>query len=88
MMSTQFWRKNRVWQKWYQSRVNCRNASLVRRVLSLILSSIICETTLFLYLIFALEKLNFYSYLPFPTFPSLDGKDEVDGKEACPHAAT
>jgi hypothetical protein len=25
--------KNRVWQKWYQSRVDCRNASLVRRVI-------------------------------------------------------
>jgi hypothetical protein len=26
---------------------------------------------------------NFYSYLPFSTFPSLDGKDEADGKEPC-----
>jgi hypothetical protein len=33
-MSTWFWHKNWVWQKWYQSRVNGRNASLVRRVLS------------------------------------------------------
>jgi hypothetical protein len=33
-MSTWFWHKNRVWQKWYQSHVNCRNASLDRRVLS------------------------------------------------------
>jgi hypothetical protein len=47
MMSTWFWHKNRVWQKWYQSRVNRRNASLVRRVLSLILFSSICESTLF-----------------------------------------
>jgi hypothetical protein len=39
--------KNRVWQKWYQSRVNHRNSSLVTRVLSLILSSSICESTLF-----------------------------------------
>jgi hypothetical protein len=33
-MSTWFWHKNRVWQKWYQGHVNCRNASLDRRVLS------------------------------------------------------
>jgi hypothetical protein len=33
-MSTRFWYKNRVWQKWYQSHVNRRNASLDRRVLS------------------------------------------------------
>jgi hypothetical protein len=33
MMSTWFWHKNHVWQKWYQSRVNRRNASLDRRVL-------------------------------------------------------
>jgi hypothetical protein len=33
-MSTWFWHKNRVWQKWYQSRVNRRNANLDRRVLS------------------------------------------------------
>jgi hypothetical protein len=46
-MSTWFWHKNRVWQKWYQSCVNCRNASLVRRVLSLILFSSICKSTLF-----------------------------------------
>jgi hypothetical protein len=46
-MSTQFWHKNRVWQKWYQSRVNRRNANLVRRVISLILFSSICESTLF-----------------------------------------
>jgi hypothetical protein len=46
-MSTRFWHKNRVWQKWYQSRVNRRNASQVRRILSLILSSSICESTLF-----------------------------------------
>jgi hypothetical protein len=42
-----FWHKNRVWQKWYQSRINCRNTSLIRRVLSLILFSSICESTLF-----------------------------------------
>jgi hypothetical protein len=36
-ISTWFWHKNRVWQKWYQSRVNYRNASLDRRVISLIL---------------------------------------------------
>jgi hypothetical protein len=36
MMSTWFWHKNRVWQKWYQSRVNHRNASLDTRVLSLV----------------------------------------------------
>jgi hypothetical protein len=46
-MSTRFWHKNRVWQKWYQSCVNCRNASLARRVFSLILFSSICESTLF-----------------------------------------
>jgi hypothetical protein len=34
-----------------------------------------------------LKKLDFYSYLPFSTFPSLDGKDETDGKKACPLAA-
>jgi hypothetical protein len=33
-MSAWLWRKNRVWQKWYQSHVNHRNASLDRRVLS------------------------------------------------------
>jgi hypothetical protein len=33
-MSTWFWHKNRVWQKWYQSHVNRRNASLDRWVLS------------------------------------------------------
>jgi hypothetical protein len=33
-MSTWFWCKNRVWQKWYQSHVNRRNASLDRIVLS------------------------------------------------------
>jgi hypothetical protein len=37
MMSTCFWHKNRVWQKWYQSHVNCRNTSLDRRVIFLIL---------------------------------------------------
>jgi hypothetical protein len=31
--STWFWYKNRVWQKWYQSHVDHRNASLVRRVI-------------------------------------------------------
>ncbi len=31
-MSIWFWLKNRVWQEWYQSRVDRRNASLVRRV--------------------------------------------------------
>jgi hypothetical protein len=36
-MSTWFWHKNRIWLKWYQSCVNHRNASLHRRVLSLIL---------------------------------------------------
>jgi hypothetical protein len=36
-MSTWFWHINRVWQKWYQSRVNRRNASLFRRVLFLVL---------------------------------------------------
>jgi hypothetical protein len=46
-MSTCFWCENWVWQKWYQSRVNRRNTSLVRRVLSLILFSSICESTLF-----------------------------------------
>jgi hypothetical protein len=44
-MSTWFWHKNWVWQKWYQSRVNYRNASLDRRVLSLSLS--ICKKNLF-----------------------------------------
>jgi hypothetical protein len=34
------------------------------------------------------KKLNFYSYLPFSTFPSLDDEDEADGKEAYPRAAT
>jgi hypothetical protein len=33
-MSTWFWHTNRVWQKWYKSHVNRRNASLDRRVLS------------------------------------------------------
>jgi hypothetical protein len=33
-MSTWFWCKNWVWQKWYQSHVNRRNASLDRKVLS------------------------------------------------------
>jgi hypothetical protein len=33
-MSSWFWHKKRVWQKWYQSHVNRRNASLDRRVLS------------------------------------------------------
>jgi hypothetical protein len=47
MMSTWFWHKNWVWQKWYQSHVNRRNASLVGRVLSLILFSSICKSTLF-----------------------------------------
>jgi hypothetical protein len=37
MMSTWFWHKNWIRQKWYQSRVNCRNASLDRRVISLVL---------------------------------------------------
>jgi hypothetical protein len=46
-MGTWFWHKNWVWQKWYQSRLNCRNAILVRRVISLILCSSICESTLF-----------------------------------------
>jgi hypothetical protein len=27
------WPQNRVWQEWYQSRVDCRNASLVRRII-------------------------------------------------------
>jgi hypothetical protein len=45
-MSTWFWHKNRVWQKWYQSRVNRRSATLVRRVLSSILFSSIYESTL------------------------------------------
>jgi hypothetical protein len=47
MMSILFWHKNRVWQKWYQSRVNRMNASQVRRVIPFILFSSICETTLF-----------------------------------------
>jgi hypothetical protein len=46
-MNTWFWHKNWVWQKWYQSRVNRRNASLVRRALSLILFSSIFKSTLF-----------------------------------------
>jgi hypothetical protein len=46
-MSTWFWHKNWVRQKWYQIRVNRRNASLVRIVLSLILFSSIWESTLF-----------------------------------------
>jgi hypothetical protein len=46
-MSSWFWHKNGVWQKWYQSRVNRRNDRLVRRVLSLILFSSICKSTLF-----------------------------------------
>jgi hypothetical protein len=46
-MSTWFWHKNWVWQKWYQSRVNCMNPSLVRRAMSLILFSSICESNLF-----------------------------------------
>jgi hypothetical protein len=33
-MSIWFWYKNWVWQKWYQSHVNRRNASLDSRVLS------------------------------------------------------
>jgi hypothetical protein len=33
-MSTWFWCKNWVWQKWYPSHVNRRNASVDRRVLS------------------------------------------------------
>jgi hypothetical protein len=37
MMSTLFWHKNRIWQKWYQSRVNHRNTSLDKRVLSLVI---------------------------------------------------
>jgi hypothetical protein len=36
-MSTRFCLQNWVWQKWYESRVNRRNASLDRRVLYLIL---------------------------------------------------
>jgi hypothetical protein len=32
-MSSWFWHKNWVWQKWYQSRVNRKNPSLVRRVI-------------------------------------------------------
>jgi hypothetical protein len=36
-ISTWFWHKNRVWQKWNQSRVNRRNTSLDRTVLSLVL---------------------------------------------------
>jgi hypothetical protein len=46
-MGTWFWHKNRVWLKWYQSHVNSMNASLVRRVLSLIFFSNICESILF-----------------------------------------
>jgi hypothetical protein len=44
-MSTWFWHKNRVWQKWFQSDVNRRNASLVRRVLSLFWVSV-CYTSM------------------------------------------
>jgi hypothetical protein len=36
-MSTWFWHNNRVWQNWYQSHVNRRNASLDRRVLFLVI---------------------------------------------------
>jgi hypothetical protein len=36
-MSTWFWHKKWVWQKWYQSHVNCRNVSLDRRVIFLVL---------------------------------------------------
>jgi hypothetical protein len=36
-MSTWFWHKSWVWQKWYQSRVNYCNASLDRRVIFLVL---------------------------------------------------
>jgi hypothetical protein len=39
--------QNWVWQKWYQSHVNRRNTSLVRRVIFLILFFIIWESTLF-----------------------------------------
>jgi hypothetical protein len=47
MMSIWFWHKNRVWQKWYQSRVNRRNASQVRRLLFFIQFSSTCESILF-----------------------------------------
>jgi hypothetical protein len=46
-MSTWLWHKNRLWQKWYQSCVNRRNTSPVRRVLFLFLFSSICESILF-----------------------------------------
>jgi hypothetical protein len=35
-MSTWFYLQNWVWQKWYQSCINRRNASLERRVISLV----------------------------------------------------
>jgi hypothetical protein len=42
-MSTWFWHKNQVWQKWYQSHVNRRNASLERIVLFLVLFQVFAK---------------------------------------------
>jgi hypothetical protein len=42
-MSTWFWHKNWVWQKWYQSHVNRRNASLDRRVIFLVLFEVFAK---------------------------------------------
>jgi hypothetical protein len=69
-MSTWFWHKNR------------RNASLVRRVLSLVLFSSICKSILCKSLTFASDIQNLILWLFTPlSFSSLDD-EEVDSEEA------
>jgi hypothetical protein len=70
IMSIWLWHKNRVWQKWYQSLVNHRIASLDRRVLSLILFLVFpkkyfCSNFLLLLLIYKTGLLWLFTLVSF-----------------------
>jgi hypothetical protein len=84
-MSIQFWYQYRVWQKWYQSCVNHRNASLVRTVISLVLfwvfAKIFWSLLSYPFIIsafwFITHILN--GYLLLLSFSFLDGQSEAFG---------
>jgi hypothetical protein len=83
VMSTWFWLKNRVSQKWYRSHVNHRKASLYRRVLSLVIFLIFAKYFVLISRPCSRStKPNFYGYLLSFSFAFLDDK-EVDSEEAC-----
>jgi hypothetical protein len=83
-MSTWFWHKNRVWQKWCQSHINCRNASLDRRVLSESYFKYLQKYIyiLFWYLAFASNLQNLILMVIYSRLLLfLDGKSEADSEE-------